>query len=39
METSFVFLKNYCVTFTKTYWVLKNEEVLNLTIVALFSFL
>ena len=32
------FLENYCAAFTKTYWALKKEETVNLTIFVLFTF-
>ena len=39
MGTLLRFFKNYCAAVTKKYWALKKEEILNLTIFGLFSFL
>ena len=33
------FVENYCAAVTKKYWALEKEEISNLTISALFSFL
>ena len=33
------FLQKYCAVVTKKYWELEKEEILNLTIFVLFSFL
>ena len=33
------FLENYCAAVTKRYWALEKEEILNLTVFVLFSFL
>ena len=39
MGTVLRFLENYCSAVTKKYWELKKEEIVNLKILALFSFL
>ena len=33
------FVENYCAAVTKKYWALEKEEILNLTLSALFSLL
>ena len=38
MGKLFHFLENYFAAVTKRYWTLKKEEILNLTIFFLFSF-
>ena len=38
MGTLLRFFKNYCAAVTKKYWTLKKEEIVNVTIFALFYF-
>ena len=39
MGTPVPFLENYCAALTKKYYALEKEEILNLRIFVLFSFL
>ena len=39
MGTLLRFLQNYCSAVTKKYWELKKEQIVNLEILVLFSFL
>ena len=39
MGTLLPFLENYCAAVTKKYCALEKKEILNLTIIVLFSFL